>query len=1074
MRRGIYVWVTIALFIPALTWAAGAEEQLWHYRNLGKAFYENPATQYEAVGAFQKALELAPDSVVDQLNYGLAVMRAGKTEEGIVELKKAQAQDPSIPHTWFNLGIAYKRASQYDLAIEQFEGMVRLVPDEPITHYNLGVLYKLSKQHERALQHFEKAAELDPNLAGPHFQLATAYRQAKRMDDAKKAMTTFRRIKKAQANAPIPEDLEWSFYAEIHEIVDPKRAQSLTAKAALQLEPRPLQADLGAGAGGVIALDADGDLKPDLLAWSSGGVALFQNGATAVTSGLENLRGVIAVAAGDIDNDGLADLCVITSEGAALYANRGGRFEKRDIALPPGSYRQAIWLDYDHDYDLDLFLLGAASALYRNNGEAGFSDRTSAFPFVKGEAIDGVMLDVVADTQGVDLAVLYADRPAVLYRDRLGGVYEAAPLDMPQGAGRIGAFDLNHDGWTDLAAAHGEGMTLWLNDQQGGFKASPAPRGAKGPFAFADLEGRSVSELLAGGTVYRNRGLAMFEPDATIEGLNAATALATADFDLDGRLDVASIDAAGAVQMWRNTTESANRWLRVGLLGVKNLKLAPGAEVEVKTGPRYQKQLYNNMPLTFGVGADAQVDVVRITWPNGMIQNETQQETNQAPVYEEAQRLSGSCPMIFTWNGERFEFITDVLGVAPLGAGAGDGEYFPVDHDEYIQIAGTSLKPKNGAYEVRITEELREVAYLDELQLIAVDHPQDVDIFTNDKFKGPPYPDFRLFGVQQRLYPKRARDHRGRDVRERLMQRDQTYPDGFERNYAGVAELHHLELDFGDAAPDNRAVLVLSGWVDWADGSTFIGASQASQTGLVLPYLQVKNAQGDWVTVIEDMGLPAGKPKTIAVDLSNVFLSEARQIRIVTNLCVYWDEIFMGETPDAPPVRLTPLYAASAQLGFRGFAEVVIHPERKQPEYFIYDRMRPQHRWNWGQTPGLYTRYGDVKPLLRSVDDLMVIMGSGDELSLQFDAARLPALPAGWRRDFLLKVDGWAKDGDANTAFSQTVEPLPYHDMPQYPYPASQAYPQEGKHQRYREFYNTRPALRLIRPLRQEQAPGEG
>ena len=169
MRRGVYVWVAIALFMPALAWADNAEEQLWHYRNLGKAFYENPATQYEAVGAFQKALELAPDSVIDQLNYGLAVMRAGKTEEGIVELKKAQAQDPSIPHTWFNLGIAYKRASQYDLAIEQFEGMVRLVPDEPITHYNLGVLYKLSKQHERALQHFEKGGGTGPQSRWPAF-----------------------------------------------------------------------------------------------------------------------------------------------------------------------------------------------------------------------------------------------------------------------------------------------------------------------------------------------------------------------------------------------------------------------------------------------------------------------------------------------------------------------------------------------------------------------------------------------------------------------------------------------------------------------------------------------------------------------------------------------------------------------------------------------------------------------------------------------------------------------------------------------------------------------------------------
>jgi hypothetical protein len=303
-------------------------------------------------------------------------------------------------------------------------------------------------------------------------------------------------------------------------------------------------------------------------------------------------------------------------------------------------------------------------------------------------------------------------------------------------------------------------------------------------------------------------------------------------------------------------------------------------------------------------------------------------------------------------------------------------------------------------------------------------------------------------------------------VRERLLARDQTYPDGFVRNYAGVAELHHLELDFGQVAPDNRAVLVLSGWVDWADGSTFLGMSQEHEAGLILPYLQVKNSQGEWETVIEDMGLPAGKPKTIVVDLSGKFLSESRQVRIVTNLCVYWDEIFIGTDPGAPPVQLTYVQAGSAQLGFRGFSEVVIHPERKQPERFIYDRMRPQHRWNWGQTQGAYTRYGDVQPLLNVVDDLMVIMGSGDELQLKFNAADLPVLAWGWQRDFLLFVDGWAKDGDANTAFSQTVEPLPYHEMPQYPYPPPHVYPQDGMHQRYREVYNTRSALRLIRPLR--------
>jgi hypothetical protein len=492
--------------------------------------------------------------------------------------------------------------------------------------------------------------------------------------------------------------------------------------------------------------------------------------------------------------------------------------------------------------------------------------------------------------------------------------------------------------------------------------------------------------------------------------------------------------------------------------------------VEVKTGRRYQKQLYDGVPLLFGMGAYKVVDTVRITWPNGTIQNEMQQAANQAPVYEEAQRLSGSCPMIFTWNGTTFEFITDVLGVAPLGASAGDGAYFPVDHDEYVQIDGSSLVAVDGWYEIRVTEELREVAYLDAIRLIAVDHPAAIDVITNDKFKAPPFPEFRLFGVQERTYPIAARDHHGQDVLERLQRRDQTYPDGFARDYAGVAELHSLELDFGEVAADNRAILVLSGWVDWADGSTFLGMSQHNAAGLILPYLQVKNAQGEWETVIEDMGIPAGKPKTIVVDLTGKFLSRSREIRIVTNLCVYWDEIFLSTDLGAPPARLTDLHAAAARLRFRGFSEVVIHPERKQPERFVYEQMRPLHRWNWNPTPGLYTRYGDVKPLLEAVDDLLVIMGSGDELQLRFDATRLPELAAGWRRDFLLFVDGWAKDGDANTAFSQTVELLPFHGMPQYPYAAPHAYPADGVHTRYREFYNTRPALRLIRALYGEAA----
>jgi hypothetical protein len=218
--------------------------------------------------------------------------------------------------------------------------------------------------------------------------------------------------------------------------------------------------------------------------------------------------------------------------------------------------------------------------------------------------------------------------------------------------------------------------------------------------------------------------------------------------------------------------------MRVALSGVKAAKLAPGAEVEVRVGTRYQKRIYKGVPLEFGLRSDAAVDVVRITWPNGLIQNEMKKPANQTLSIKEEERLSGSCPMIWTWNGREFQFITDVLGVAPLGASAGDGTYFPTDHDEYVQIPGEALRPVNGKYEIRITEELSEVAYLDEVKLVAVDHPAGVEVLTNEKF-GPPFPDFRLFGVSRRIYPVRAVDGAGRDVRTLLTSRDRRYPDGF-------------------------------------------------------------------------------------------------------------------------------------------------------------------------------------------------------------------------------------------------------------------------------------------------------
>jgi len=954
--------------------APDVAQRLEQSRNLGKAFYENPTTAAQAVAEFKKALDLAPTSDREKLNYALALLRAGQSETAVPILKDVQKHDPSLPHTWFNLGIYYKKQGDDELALAQFRQMVKLTPDEPIAHYQLATLLEQDKPQE-AIAELEQAEKLNPALVAVHYQLYRLYRQTGRTTDSDRELKAFGDLKKQQEGAAIAEDVDWCSYAEIY---DPPTRLPESAPVQPVYDDTKLEGSADWNTAGMALIDSTGKGQTDLLVWSSKGAALYAQGAKRVPdSGLDNLKGVLSIAPGDFDNDGLMDLCVTTESGAAIYRNMGGKFVRANIALPQRRFETAVWIDYDHDGDLDLILLGDTPALMRNQGEAGFADHTADFPFVAGHPVHAGKFRAVPDSKAFDLLVAYSSG-AVTYRDQLGGHYTAVPVT---------------------------GDSAW--------------------------ETRQID----------------------------------ADFDADGRIDRALVTQDGTVHFLRNRATSQNHWIRVQLTGVKSLKLAQDAEVEIKAGLLYRKQLYNGVPVTFNTGAYPTIDTVRITWPNGLIQNEIQQPANKTYKYEEAQRLSGSCPMVWTWNGSGFGFITDVLGVAPLGAADGDGSYFPVDHDEFVSIPGRALKPVNGYYDIRITEELSEVSYLDQVRLFAVDHPAATEIFTNEKFKSPPYPEDRLFGVNHRIYPTAALAFSGKnkplDVRPLLLKTDQKYPDQFARKESGVAEMHTLELDFAGAAKSGHAVLLLNGWVDWPDGSTFRAVSQESKAGFVMPYLQMQDASGQWQTVNPDMGMPAGKPKTIAVDLQ--FLSASRKLRIVTNLCVYWDEVFLGEDPAAPAVNRHEASLLSADLDFRGFSASRIDANRKQPDTYTYDDVSNTSYWN--PTPGLYTRYGDVRELAQDVDDRLIIMGSGDELKLRFRAGDFPSLPAGWTRDYLLKVDGWAKDRDPNTAYSTTVEPLPFHAMSVYPYPKTERFPDDATHEKYRKEYNTRPALKLIRPL---------
>ncbi|MFN7922915.1 MAG: FG-GAP-like repeat-containing protein [Bryobacteraceae bacterium] len=1005
-------------------------EELGRRRNLGKAFFENPTTHPQAVAEFKKALALAPGSARERLNVGLALLANGQTPEGIAEIEKVQKQDPSIPHTWFNLGVQYKRAGEYERSQKQFEKFLEMVPQEPVAHYNLGTLHKLANRTPEAIASFERAMALDPNLAAPHFQLYNLYRQAGRRDDAAKQLQLFQKAKDQNANAAVPEDMEWSFYSEV---LDPVEAQTGVADPTpprdWKFAPRRVAGAAKGEGGGLLVMDVQGDGRPDLVFWSGGALQALAGAAPETIA-----QGVEFAAVGDANNDGFADLAVITAEGPALLMNTRGRFTRKPLPAPPGHYRVAAWLDYDHDYDLDLLLLGDRNVLLRNQGESGFVDRSADFPFVKGDATGAVAFRLVADSKGFDFAVSYRDRATVLYQDNLAGVYKARDLvQIPAGAKLMDAVDVDHSGSMDLVYEAGGGA--WVAYNLGAFNDGrnlkfESARVGDGPVVFGDWENRGVSDAVVGGKRLRQESERRWSETKPVQGLPAARAYAVEDFNGDGRADLAVLGSDGAVQLLTNQTVSPNAWLRAGVAGVKNLKLAYGSEVEVKAGSRYRKQIYRGYPLTFGMRAVKQADAVRITWPNGLIQNEANQLALRPLVFKEAQRLSGSCPQVWTWNGVDFEYVTDVLGVAPLGASAGDGTYFPVDHREYVQLPAMQLR--NGAYEVRLTEELSEVAYIDQAELLVVDHPASSEIFLNEKFQSPPYPDLRIYQTGERRAP--------------AARREVSLGNGWRAT----------ELEF--ASMPEKPLLVIHGWVDWADGSVFRGRSQEKGRELAMPSLEAMGSDGRWRTLLADMGMPAGKPKWIAVELPE----PARRLRIKSNLALHWDEAFLTQA-DASAPRAVTLRASSADLRFRGFSRVRLDPERKRPEMFFYAGASPVSMWN--PTPGMYTRYGDTAALLGSADDRFVIMGSGDELALRFDARGLLPLGPGMRRSFVLGIDGWAKDRDPNTAFSQTVVPLPFHGMSQYPYGAGEAFPESEAHRAWMREYNTRPALQLIRRL---------
>ncbi|MEK7379915.1 MAG: FG-GAP-like repeat-containing protein [Gemmatimonadota bacterium] len=812
---------------------------------------------------------------------------------------------------------------------------------------------------------------------------------------------------------------------------------------------------------------------------------------TSESAGVTLVAGAAAASFADYDNDGHLDLYLADLSGRGhLFRNiRPGRFRElgRGSGLTEAAgVTDAVFTDLDHDGDLDLFLTGqGGNRFFRNNLDGSFREMTTEVGLRGAPGGRAAAFGDLDHDGRLDLVVAGDRGPDALFHNLGQQRFEDAAASRGLGgagsSGVVAIGDYDNDGHFDLfLPGRSDGGTgLYRNDGMGRFLADSGPAAlretlegirARGA-AFVDYDNDGWLDLVVVGEptdggrgvyLWRNMGSGEFEDRSHLLPAIPATGVVAFDYDADSDLDLLITGPTG-LRLFRNAGGNLNGYVRIRLTALrtgsgKNNTFGIGARLELRAGALHQTRVVTGSATLIGLGRLRLADVLRVEWPNGV--PEVLAAPSSDPNVREAEALKGSCAFVYPWDGERYRFLTDVmwrsaLGM-PLGIMGSQAAYAPAGaSQEYVLIPGDRLVADQGRYRLQMTEELWETAFVDQVKLLVVDHPDSVEVLVNERFVPPEPARLELYQVRGPRPPVAAQDGNGLDVLPLLRHRDDRYVAGFDPGrYQGVVAPHDLILDLGDLAEADSVHLLLNGWIYPTDASINVALSQAAGPGPAAPSLAVPDAAGRWVTVIPDLGFPAGKSKTVIANLSGKFPARDYRVRIRTGMQVYWDQASVVTGGTRQVSRVTTLQPAAADLHYRGFSRTYRKGGRYGPHWFDYDEVSTEPRWQL--IDGLFTRFGDVRSLLLRSDDRYVTMAPGDEMSVEFDATALPVLPPGWRRDFLLYSDGWIKDADLNTAHGTTVEPLPYHAMSRYPYGPAEGYPSDAMAGRYREEYHTR------------------
>ena len=779
------------------------------------------------------------------------------------------------------------------------------------------------------------------------------------------------------------------------------------------------------------------DTDLDVVLWNDSGLEVLRN--TPGDDGQRSLQSVAIhsipdisdVVAADIEADGDLDFVVATSSGIFLLSNANGTvFHEQKVSeialndLAIGDVDRNIAMDVVGISDRGPGLLqNLFHARFRwLPGEDIFGDTTRGQKITVADVDGNLSWDVVTGgSSGITICLTQTTAPGVI--STLKSVHMTA-----ESVRDFSVADLDNDGYRDICALTSAGTDVWRG----------APDGQ-----FSKLEQIKIPV--------------------------SGSKITTTDFDDDGDLDLIVVDDDAALQFLENEGGSDNHWMRVVVRGKSDdpqfrSRRANmhgfGTVLEIMAGTLWQAHIVDQPVVHVGLGMADRLDAVRVIWTDGIPQDVVTDDLLRPRIGILApQILKGSCPYIYTWVGDGFRFFTDCLWASPIGLIQASGDFAPTREWEHLLIPGDRLKARNDEYVLQVTEELWEIAYFDQIRLIAVDHPADVQIFTNEKVGPPSLAEHRVHTVHRPRLPQRVVDARGNDLLPALAQHDGNYVQPFEgRLLQGLTDEWTMEFDVGPLEESADVRLFLTGWIFPTDTSLNVHIYQNPNLNPpVPPSIEIPDS-GGWKTVRPFIGFPGGKTKAMVVDLTGIVGPENTRFRLRSSMELYWDQAFFTAGERDAPTRSQHCCLVTADLHRRGFSRRIyaadsIFRHGSGPESYDYTSVTTEPRWP--PLFGRFTRYGAVGELLQRPDDRLVVMGPGDEVTVRFAVPETP-VPDGWTRDFILRNVGWDKDGDLNTVYGQSSEPFPFQAMTAYPFHEVDRAPDSPEYRQYIGQYQTR------------------